>query len=104
MKTLVFFGEAGWIEDPDFRHDAWQAEVLSENTELGYIAWVIAQHEAMGHGIDSAAAALVENHERPSIAEEAEYPFEDWIAEVEELNTRLGYPAWVAHQVEANAF
>ena len=103
MKTLVFFGEAGWIEDPDFRHDAWQEEVLNENTQSGYIAWVIAQHEALGHGVDPTAVAMVEDHELPTEEEERAYPREDWLAEVEVLDTRLGYPAWVAHQVEANA-
>ena len=102
MKTLVFFGNDGWVEDPDFRHEAWQADVAEGNTLMGYMAWVVTQHQAMGHAVDPAAVSLLEQQDRPSVAEEAAYPEEDWLHEVEELNTRRGYWEWVASQAEAN--
>lgn len=102
MKSFVFFGEQGWLEDPQFRHDAWQEEVLDGHTELGYIEWTINQHQALDTMIDPTALDLIESHAAPSVECQQQYPREDWLGEVEELDTRLGYAAWVVHKVESD--
>ena len=105
MKNIALFDDQGWKEDANYPHQAWQEEVEQENTTLGYGAWLVAQHEADGIVAQLDAAVMIEDEPSAEfLAEhEDEFPVEDWIEEVAELNTRLGYAVWVAHQVEMTA-
>ena len=99
MQTLVFFGENGWLEDPQFRHDAWQQAVLNDDTTEGYIPWVISQHQATGTELTPATLDLVETFESPSDLLRQAFPRSHWLDEVRELDTRLGYDSWIWHQL-----
>lgn len=102
MQTLVFFNDDGWLEDPQFRHDAWQEAIASHSTSLGYMAWTLAQHEALGTVVDPAVHELIEApRATPSGYLQQAFPREAWRAEVEELDTRLGYEEWVWHQLDS---
>lgn len=101
MQTLVFFSENGWLEDPQFRHDAWQQAVFNDDTTEGYIPWVIAQHQATGTALAPATLDLVETSESPSELLQQAFPRSQWLAEVAELDTRLGYELWIWHQLDS---
>lgn len=101
MQTLVFFGDDGWLEDPQFRHRAWQEAIRNEETSEGYIPWVIAQHQALGTLLAPATLGLVEANEPPSELLQQAFPRSQWLAEVDALDTRLGYEIWIWHQLDS---
>jgi hypothetical protein len=101
MKTLEFFDDNGWREDPDYSHAEWQGEVASDSTGLGYQAWVIAQHESNDIPYALPEGFALEDNAEPTEVELEAFPRENWLGEVEVLDTRLSYRDWVAHQVDA---
>lgn len=101
MQTLVFFSDNGWLEDPQFRHDAWQQAVLNGDTSQGYIPWVIAQHQALGTLLAPITPDLMEVSEAPSDLLQQAFPRAQWLDEVRELDTRLGYEVWIWHQLDS---
>lgn len=105
MTLLSFFNAHGWAEHPVFTQSQWRDEVTAGDTELGYIGWVIEAHEAEGvaYTLDAATQASLVPQDDATDADQERFPFDDWRREVQESHTRLGYNAWVLHQVEADA-
>lgn len=93
MKTLAFFGANGWLEDA----------VGVGDTRRGYADWVMAQHEEAGLPFAPDPAVGADAAPEPDDAASTTFPEEEWQAEVEALDTRLSYAAWVAHRQEAEA-
>ncbi len=102
MKTLSLFDAQGWKEVPDYPHEQWQEEVGEGSTVLGYAAWLVARHEEDGKQVKLTPDSVGEaGPDARFLAQHADqFPIEQWREEVADLNTRLGYGAWVAHQVE----
>lgn len=103
MKTLHFFGDNGWLEDPKFTHAAWQEAVAQDDTAQGYIEWAIDQYREQGLDIDPQTLCLVEEHAEPSVHLQQAFPASQWADEVSDLNTRLGYHTWIFHQLESGS-
>lgn len=104
MKIISLFDEQGWKEDVSYPHEQWQEEVDQEDTSLGYAQWLVAKHEESGVTIQVKPESALEDEPGEDFLEMHSGVFarEDWMNEVADLNTRLGYGAWVAHQVDAN--
>jgi hypothetical protein len=101
-----------WYRDKVHTMDAWQFEVANEDTKLGYIDWAVAQYEQAGQEVPVKLAAEITSPAADGVlngvaqvtdSEREEYEICDWQTEVIDGHTRLGFEAWVMHQVEANA-
>lgn len=103
MKTIALFNDSGWAQDTRFGHAQWQEEVGQEATLCGYAQWLVGKYdeEGVAVAIDPPQAPEALSH---SSADEDDTPGlgqEDWREEVLNLDTRLSYWDWVAHQKEA---
>lgn len=101
-----------WYRDPVHTFEGWQSAVANDETRQGYVDWAVAQYEQAEEAVpvalaaqvtDPAADGLIEGKAPVTAAARAQYAVGVWQSEVLDANTRLGFEAWVMHQVEANA-
>lgn len=91
-----------WSEDPDFPHADWVFLVAQGDVSAGYWDWVLSEREAADLETSHLAGCPYVGEEVPPADDDsADFPRSDWLYEVENNDTRLGFAAWQAHQREA---
>lgn len=94
-----------WHRDSNYPMDWWAREVENGDTRSNYLDWVLSMYE----GDDQQPPAeLLEEIERvkndalPFVPAKYRnrYPEEDWVREVENIDTRLGYESWLVSQLQ----
>lgn len=109
MNNTVAF--PAWFKDANFPFEDWQYEVDNGSTNANYLAWVLSQYESNEWDVPSEVLAMQSSPQDDGLDEqgyaqvpphEAErFNRADWQEEVTAGDTRLGYQAWLQHQVEA---
>lgn len=100
---LKFFTDNEWAEVHRYPHSAWQEEVANGDTRLGYMRWVVSQCDADGVDYTLADENDLGDEFPPKASMEGD-DYEDWLYEVENLDTRLGLDAWVFERHAGPAF
>ena len=101
---LDFFDGAGWQEYPAIPHSQWQEAVISGDTNLGYINYVIHELEGQDASFSVVGQDFEQEQERSSEdlpkAISDRFPQSWWVEEVQSLDTRRGYSSWALAQQE----
>lgn len=100
--------DGAWYRDSNYPMDWWQSDVASGRTEEGYGRWLRVRYEEDGKDPPVEVLAEIRDYQDDGLDSEgradlpgkyrARYPREDWEREVEDLDTKLGYQAWLMHQ------
>lgn len=101
-----------WYRDKNYSMKDWVYAMVNDDGSTGYIDWVVSQYE--GDGLDVPQEVLdqiitaeeqgmnPDNTAPVSDKYRTRYPHEDWLREVEEFDTHIGYEAWLWTQVQCD--
>lgn len=110
LENVVVLYPGAWERHARFTMADWAYEVENEDNDHGYAAFVVASCAAMDEAVpppfaEDAQRAFDELATFDATLTEADrdaldqaYPREDWVREVCDEDTRLGFRLWQIHQ------
>jgi hypothetical protein len=102
--------DSSWYRDENYTMEDWSYAMLNEDGTSGYIDWVISKYESDDLEVPQRVLDQVMTAEELGLAPDntapvtdkyrSRYPLEDWLREVEDFDTRVGYETWLWTQVQ----
>lgn len=114
-QTPVELAPSAWERHPRFTMAAWAHQVTDGITDGSYAEFVVNACAAAGEPAptsfydqvlaqrDQRDAQILALGDEVCAALDEDYPREDWVYEVQNEDTRIGFRAWQLGQHEANA-
>lgn len=110
MLDLDEEDDSSWYRDDNYTMEDWAYRMVNDEETTGYIDWVISQYESDELEVPQKVLDQVmtaeelgmnpDNTAPVSDKYRSRYPLEDWLHEVEEFDTRVGYEVWLWTQVQ----